>query len=109
MEDRAFSCGWNFGPINNEMLTVEEIVKRTTHMWKKNIEIHYDLNAHLHESAILQLDSSNAAQKLGWRPKLSIHSTIEWTIQWYKSYEAGSNMYAYTLNQIKQFQRIKGV
>lgn len=108
-KDQTYSCGWNFGPIGKEMLTVDEIVKMSMDLWGKDIEINYDVNSHLHESTILLLDSSNAIQKLGWKPKLSMKSSIEWTIQWYQNYEAGMNMHEFTSNQIKKFQKLKGV
>lgn len=108
-EDREFCRGWNFGPNDREILTVDEVVKIAINLWGKDIEIQYDVESQLHESAILLLDNFNAIQKLKWKPKLSLNSSIEWTIQWYKNYELGMNLETYTLNQIEKFQDIKGV
>ncbi|MFB9330022.1 CDP-glucose 4,6-dehydratase [Paenibacillus aurantiacus] len=107
--DRAYCRGWNFGPMSQDMLTVEQIVKKTTARWGKDLDIHEDYRARPRESAVLRLDSSDAILRLGWRPKLSIHSAIEWTVDWYKSYEAGMNMRAYTLKQIERFHELEGV
>ena len=39
-----------------------------------------------HEMKMLRLDASKAKALLGWKPKLGIDKTLEWTFEWYGSY-----------------------
>ena len=38
-----------------------------------------------------------------WEPKLSLKESLEWTCNWFKNYENGSNMKEYSKNQINEF------
>ncbi|MCM3677502.1 CDP-glucose 4,6-dehydratase [Peribacillus simplex] len=107
--DSQYSDGWNFGPIAEKDISVDEVVNITMKLWDKQIEINYDNNDHPHESPFLKLNSSNAFQRLGWKPKLSTKESIDWAVQWYKNYEVGENMNKFTLKQINDFQKLKRI
>jgi CDP-glucose 4,6-dehydratase len=81
-----FAEPWNFGPEENQALTVGEVVQKAQKMWPK-IKIQVDnQNEHFHEAGLLSLNIHKAKSKLGWLPKWSNQEAIEHTIEWYFSY-----------------------
>jgi len=54
----------------------------------------------------LKLDCSKAHQKLEWRPKLNLNTTLEWVIEWYRGYCNNSNLKELTEKQIKTYQNL---
>ncbi|MDD4028119.1 MAG: CDP-glucose 4,6-dehydratase [Caldisericia bacterium] len=99
-EDPAsFSEGWNLGPLETDIATVEDVVKKCIQVWPTNT---YDVQQDdsLHETSILQLDVHKAIAKLHWKPTWTLNEAIEKTIQWYKTfYEKGSKASKVETNQ----------
>ena len=42
---------------------------------------------------------------LKWEPILNFEETIELTINWYKKYYSGNDIYDFTLSQIEEYSR----
>ncbi|MFH1715556.1 MAG: CDP-glucose 4,6-dehydratase [Elusimicrobiota bacterium] len=83
---KEFASGWNFGPDNNEVMTVENIVKLVNKEWN---DISYEIksdNNNPHEAGFLSLDNNKAKTMLGWKPVWGIEKTIKKTVVWYKNY-----------------------
>ncbi len=81
-----FAQSWNFGPIQNEILSVQEIVLLLKRHWKK-IQYKIDQNQTMQlETNILKLDSSKAHQFLQWSPVYDIKQAILATFSWYQQY-----------------------
>lgn len=78
--------GWNFGPRENEMLSVAEIVKRFKSNWDVFSYEFQSEQDQPHEAGLLKLDCSLAWQKLGWRPIWTAETAINKTVDWYKSF-----------------------
>jgi CDP-glucose 4,6-dehydratase len=104
--DKAqFSGSWNFGPIGNEVWSVEELVQEIISLWGEGsygIEKEFDQ----HESHWLRLDSSKALSKLRWHPKYSTNEALKKTISWYKLYYQGADkedMLNYSKTQIDDY------
>ncbi len=75
--------GWNFGPLQAEAFTVEEITRAAiAALGHGSYRIQADPGAP-HEEMVLQLDSSRAHSMLGWTPLLDIHDSIKLTLGWY--------------------------
>jgi CDP-glucose 4,6-dehydratase len=104
-DDQKYAEGWNFGPLNDVSLTVDEVIKMTLHIWGEKVEISKDSLGQPFESPILKLDSSKAMKRLKWKPKLSIRESIEWTTTWYKKFAEGEDMGLYTLNQVQRYEK----
>jgi CDP-glucose 4,6-dehydratase len=86
----SFSEGWNLGPLETDIATVEEVVKKSIQVWPTNT-YHIQQDNSLHETNILQLDVHKAIAKLQWKPTWTLNEAIEKTIKWYKTfYEKGS-------------------
>jgi CDP-glucose 4,6-dehydratase len=81
-----FSSGWNFGPEESQVLTVEEVLFNSKNIWDKiNFEFENEIN-HPHEAGLLSLNINKAKNKLGWTPKWSNQKSITKTIEWYKEF-----------------------
>lgn len=85
MEDPAKYAGaWNFGPDNNDVLTVEEVVKQAIAQWGSGEYKTPELKQQPHEAGLLQLDITKAVQQLGWTPRMKSAEAISETIEWYR-------------------------
>ena len=83
--ETEFDQAWNFGPADGGM-TVAELVERFMRGWGiPNYPVDY-VGLPNHESMTLQLDSTRANERLGWRPFLNSADTIDWTVRWYRAY-----------------------
>lgn len=97
-----YSGGWNFGPLNESVVCVEEVVQRVISAYGKGRYRDISNDSNPHEAQLLMLDISKAMFELGWKPKLNIHQTIEFTIDWYKKYMS-EEMYLTCVRQIECF------
>lgn len=96
-------CGaWNFGPELSSVVTVWEIANKVVKNYgagqlvdRSNIDMVY-------EARLLALDISKARFILDWEPTLSIDESIEYTMDWYKSYKE-HNIYEVCKKQINSF------
>ena len=61
---------------------------------------------HPHEDARLALDVSLAESALGWRPRLDLATTLDWTSSWYRAQLEGDDLVAATLDQIERFEAL---
>ncbi|MDW5549195.1 CDP-glucose 4,6-dehydratase [Methanosarcina sp.] len=85
-ENAGFAESWNFGPNNEESITVKEVVENIKKYWDKiDYEINPDPNQ-LHEANLLKLDCSKAHAKLKWNSVWNSTTTFEKTVKWYKNY-----------------------
>ena len=99
----SYSQGWNFGPNNNDTLTVKEIVDKIIRILGYG-EYRVELDAALHEAKLLRLDINKAKNELGWKPVYEVNQALEKTVEWYKNYyQKTQDMREYTLNQIKDY------
>ena len=78
---------FNFGPSHKENFSVLDIVKLSNKNWK-NIKwkIIRNKDKLIHESKLLQLNSSKAKKYLNWECKLRISQSLKQTINWYRNY-----------------------
>ncbi|RUM27314.1 CDP-glucose 4,6-dehydratase [Rhizobium vallis] len=59
---------------------------------------------HLPEAPALTLSSDLALSAIGWRPRLNLQQTIDWTAAWYKANREGADMRAFSLDQIAAYE-----
>jgi CDP-glucose 4,6-dehydratase len=81
----AFSTAWNFGPHNDDVLTVKEVVNEVIKVWGKGSYTMPEQNDQPHEAGLLKLDITRALNELQWQPKLNSAEAIRKTITWYKN------------------------
>lgn len=100
----SYSQGWNFGPGDDAVLSVEQIVKKAIKFWGAG-EYNIDQNMQFHEAKLLKLDISKVYFSLKWKPVYKADKALEETISWYKEFYKGknNNIYKLSLNQINNY------
>lgn len=107
-DSAKYSGAWNFGPHTEEVLTVEEVVKKIfSRVAVKNkgyvIEPH---STHLHEAHLLQLDITKVMTQLNWKPQLKLDQAIDRVTNWYEAWMDKKDMREYSLKQIQEYDAI---
>lgn len=89
--DEAFAEGWNFGPKDQEALTVLEVLQIFQEHWD-DMQFEYDKSPNNpHEASFLSLDCTKANKDLQWYPVWNSATAIAKTVAWYRNYyEDGS-------------------
>ncbi len=98
--------GWNFGPADDDAKPVSWIVERLTQMWADGASWEVDGGNHPHEANYLKLDCSKAKSRLGWAPRTSLATALEWIVEFYRGYQTNEDMRRLTLEQIQRFQNL---
>ena len=100
-----YSSVWNFGPNDESVITVGELVKLVIKYWGSGSYITDTLN-HPHEAGLLKLDVSKAKVMLGWKLLYDVYEAVERTINWYKNFYNGmrkEELYEITVKEIRDF------
>ena len=97
---------WNFGPNIEKQYTVEFIASNLIKQWGAKTKIIIQKSS-LDEAGLLMLNNEKAKLELGWKPKLSLDETIQFTYEWYYSYfENKADIIKLTEIQIDKFLSI---
>lgn len=100
--DAQAADAWNFGP-DGEARTVEQVAEMMMAAWEKNVPIEVVPNENYHESKMLRLDCGKARSGLGWKPRLDIDDAVKFTVDWYKGWSEGKDVFDITNRQIEAF------
>lgn len=94
--------GWNFGPENDSVSTVWEVVTELVKNFEFGVlEDSSDLNA-VHEANLLTLDINKVKTRLGWKPRLNMQQCIALVADWYKRYKT-EDVYNLCVEEIGKF------
>ena len=96
---------FNFGPIEPESYTVENLVSELSVYFEgSNWSTESDSN-NLHEANLLSLDCEKSLKLLNYKSKLDFKLTSEWTSKWYDSFykKSAKEHSKYTEQQIIEF------
>ena len=96
------SYAYNFGPDDNESLTVIKLVERIADEWGSKIEI-TKVDNQPDETNYLTLSIKKSKNELFWYPKWDLNKTISHTVNWYKNVYLGKSTYECILNDINNF------
>ena len=99
-----YAPAYNFGPLPNDHLTVQQLVETALSCWGEGRWQATGSQQQPHEAMLLQLDISLAIKDLQWRPALTAAEAIQWTINWYK--QPVAEQLAYSFEQIKNYLAI---
>jgi len=102
-DPKRFARGWNFGPSPEDMANVQTIVSQLARHWGRAGDFRPQPGDHPHEAEVLTLDSSMARRELGWAPRLSLGTAVEWTAQWYRAQLSGERAADLCLAQIRRY------
>jgi CDP-glucose 4,6-dehydratase len=98
--DATAADAWNFGPAGKADIRVRDILEVAERMLP-GLRIEYAPAADgFHESRLLQLDSSKAMERLGWRPRWETEM-LERTFDWYRAYYEDSRLIS--VEQLDQY------
>lgn len=104
-ESLNFSLGWNFGPKKCDVIKVGDILNIFKSHFS-NLKWTLSKDQLFEENKYLHLDISNSQKKLNWKPKISIHKALSLTIDWFNETKKVKNMQDFTINQIKNYQKL---
>ena len=101
-EGCAYAEAWNFGPADEDARSVRWIVERLVAaspgaIWKCEQE------PQPHEAHYLKLDSSKARARLGWKPRWSLETALDKTMEWHAAWRQGKGMREVSLAQICEY------
>ena len=99
-----FSEGWNFGPDEDDAKPVSWIADTLATRWGNASWSSEQSEKAPHEAFTLRLDCTKAKSKLQWKPALKLDITLDWIVDWYRSYYNGGDVIALSNNQIKEYQ-----
>jgi CDP-glucose 4,6-dehydratase len=102
-DGNAFASGWNFGPKEDDVRSVQSLVELFIEKWGDSVSWKLEKNAQPHEAQALQLDCSKARQYLGWVPRWSLEQAIEKITDWQRAFQSQKNMQDFSLQQIHQY------
>ncbi len=100
-----YSSAWNFGPNDESIKTVEDLVNLVIKYWDGGTYTIDTLN-HPHEAGLLKLDASKARALLGWKPIYDVYKAVEKTINWYKNFYNGmrnEKLYEFTVGVLWEY------
>lgn len=98
---------FNFGPKENVIQSVQELVELFINKWGKGIWQHEPHEGDKKEANLLQLSCEKAKQRLGWEPVLTFEETVAMTAEWYEHYyKQNLNMRDYTISQINEYVQL---
>jgi CDP-glucose 4,6-dehydratase len=105
IDGAAYAAGWNFGPRDEGILTVKDVVLQAIEAWGSG-NVQFDEGTHPHEATLLTLDITKAQRLLNWQPVYTAREAITHTMAWYGSFHtpvSSEEIQALTLGQIEQY------
>lgn len=99
-----FAESWNLGPGDADVAEVADIADRVARLWGQGARWEQDRTPHPHEAHLLRLDCAKARTRLGWHPRMSLDTAVEWTVAWYRAALRGDDMRKLSEDQIAQHQ-----
>ncbi|WP_349431733.1 CDP-glucose 4,6-dehydratase [Methylomarinum sp. Ch1-1] len=98
----AYAESWNFGPEAGDMRQVQWLVEFLAGKWRyANWAVEEKPN--FHEAGALRLNSTKARDRLGWRPRWSLPTALDKTVDWYRAESAGVDMSVFCQKQIREY------
>ena len=83
--DRAAAEAWNLGPVESSAVRVQDVIAAVQRQIPElRVDIRPDASGRA-ESGLLQLDSTKAVSRLGWRPRWE-SQMLERTVDWYRAF-----------------------
>jgi CDP-glucose 4,6-dehydratase len=106
-EGSAWADGWNFGPSDDDVRTVQWVVEHLATRWGGAARWKQDERNHPHEAHDLKLDISKARARLEWRPRWDLETALDNVTSWHRGWLAGHDPRQLCLQQIEQYAQAK--
>jgi CDP-glucose 4,6-dehydratase len=81
----GYGEAWNFGPDRASAVPVKAVAEKLIREWGEGSWTDLSDRASPHEAGLLNLDSTKAFFRLGWKPRLTLEDAIRYTVEWYKN------------------------
>jgi CDP-glucose 4,6-dehydratase len=94
---------FNFGPPKSSNFRVLDVVREIKKNWKI-LEWEFSKQTYP-ESTLLKLNSNKSLKSLKWKNKLKFIEVIKLVTDWYKCVYKNENIYNFSINQIKYFEK----
>ena len=102
-EGPALAGAWNFGPVEQDMRPVGEVVSQLAQAWPACPGVQQQ-PSDLHEAGLLRLDSTRAHRLLGWQPRWSLSQCLQATLAWHQAWQGGEDVRTVCLAQLAAYQ-----
>ena len=100
-----FEGAWNFGPLDDDAKSVQEVIELLISQWPSPASWQQDGDMHPHEAHFLKLNCTKAKERLCWMPRWRLNEAIENIVSWHTAYQQQLPMQAISLEQIAQYNR----
>ena len=100
--DSQFCSAWNFGPKDESAVSVATLTERILSLTQcERFEIQREsIKA---EADYLSVESAKARTSLGWNSKFTFDTSIQMTVDWYKTFYSNADVSAFTEKQIADY------
>lgn len=102
-DDRSRACAWNFGPEQEDCVSVAELAALLGRLWPGGGRHTIQASPFPHEAGLLRLDASRAKQLLGWKPRWHLEEALRQTMEWHQAWLGGSSMGNFCRQQIERY------
>ena len=102
-EPEAMSGAWNFGPPSADTRSVEWVADELVRLWGDGARSQRDNPAPPREARLHALDSTKAANLLGWQPVWTVERALDRSVAWYRTQRRDGDVRAFTFHQIEEF------
>ena len=99
-EGVEFAEAWNFGPSGQLAVSVQGLVEKLIELWGSGEWEDVTSDDAPHEMGLLRLSWEKAANRLGWQPVYTWREAVAETVDWFRRYAAGVDMYDTCVEQI---------
>jgi CDP-glucose 4,6-dehydratase len=89
-DDPKWCSAWNFGPLEEEMVSVKQLVEKFCRAWGSGSWIDCSDTNGFHETGVLRLCIDKATKELGWRPRWRMEQAVDRTARWYRNFYNGA-------------------
>ncbi len=82
---------WNFGPPDDNVKQVGDLVKSLVAFWGSGSWEHTPEPGAVHEAKLLTLSCEKAARELNWHPRWDFEETTRRVVGWFKAFHTGQD------------------
>lgn len=94
---------WNVGPASDDLASVSHVADLASEIWGRQSNWTQIAGPKQSENPWLALDTSKLRDELDWTGLLDLHSSIEWTVCWYRAVYSQQSPLNVSIKQIHDY------